>query len=372
MPVLLAAADVLVDSTVGVTSLEALTAGCRVVAFGAPPGHSRENAAALVALGLAEAPRNRRELTEALARLDGAPATATSLPPKEDPVELIVSAPLRVRARVRRRRPAVVAAAAALLALVMTGWTVASPMPYPVVARTFDLDGVTHVGSGSHEVGLIIESSPAQRPRVERLMAAAGVRASFAVDAPPLRREIRTVSAQGDRLLPALARGGAVGALHAGGRLRRVARALGLRGRFYYLRPTSGYTLADYLAGRAVGALPVSATRWDSENPPALRPGDIVVVDLRRTAGVQSLTALIRLLSRSRLRPVPLDEPVDSVSVRTTGSERASASAPPPVRSSASSSSSSRHADAGHHSWASSGASATGTNVVNAKTRGAT
>src|SRR5581483_3847847 len=47
MPEYLAAADVLVDGSLGVTCLEALRAGCRVVACCAPPGHSRDNARAL-------------------------------------------------------------------------------------------------------------------------------------------------------------------------------------------------------------------------------------------------------------------------------------------------------------------------------------
>src|SRR5581483_4890623 len=62
-PEILAAADVLVDASLGATSLEALTIGRPIVAFGAPPGHSRENGRALGALGLAETPRSKGQLT---------------------------------------------------------------------------------------------------------------------------------------------------------------------------------------------------------------------------------------------------------------------------------------------------------------------
>ena len=91
MPELLAAADVLVDSTLGVTCLEALSAGCRIVAFGAPPGHSRDNARALAALGLAELPRSSAELTECLARLaQGARGLPSALPRGDDLVAAIL------------------------------------------------------------------------------------------------------------------------------------------------------------------------------------------------------------------------------------------------------------------------------------------
>src|SRR6202042_1730120 len=43
MPDLLAAADVLVHSTGGVTCLEAMARGCPVVAYGLPVGHAKLN-----------------------------------------------------------------------------------------------------------------------------------------------------------------------------------------------------------------------------------------------------------------------------------------------------------------------------------------
>ena len=67
MPELLAAADVLVDSTVGVTCLEAMTCRRPIVAYGPSPGHSRDNARMLEALGLGRSARSPRELAAALA-----------------------------------------------------------------------------------------------------------------------------------------------------------------------------------------------------------------------------------------------------------------------------------------------------------------
>jgi processive 1,2-diacylglycerol beta-glucosyltransferase len=66
MPRLLAAADVLVHSTGGVTCLEALTAGCPLVAYGAPAGHAPLLARAMAEQKVALHATNRAELRRAL------------------------------------------------------------------------------------------------------------------------------------------------------------------------------------------------------------------------------------------------------------------------------------------------------------------
>ena len=63
---LLAAADVLVHSTGGVTCLEASVRRCPVVAYGAPPGHARHVARAMVELGEVANPRGEEDLTRVL------------------------------------------------------------------------------------------------------------------------------------------------------------------------------------------------------------------------------------------------------------------------------------------------------------------
>lgn len=79
---LLAAADVLVHTTGGVTCLEAWVAGCPAIAYGAPPGHAPRVARALAAAGIVEYARTRHELTPALARalagIDPASAAPTA------------------------------------------------------------------------------------------------------------------------------------------------------------------------------------------------------------------------------------------------------------------------------------------------------
>jgi processive 1,2-diacylglycerol beta-glucosyltransferase len=82
MAELLAAADVLVDSTVGVTCLEALACGRPIVVYGAAPGHSRDNARMLEIHGLGRSARSVPELAAALrdALAGGEPAAVPTGP----------------------------------------------------------------------------------------------------------------------------------------------------------------------------------------------------------------------------------------------------------------------------------------------------
>jgi processive 1,2-diacylglycerol beta-glucosyltransferase len=66
MPDVLAATDVLVHSTAGLTVLEALVRGARVISFGWGVGHIRLNNAAYRRFGLADVVPDARRLTEAI------------------------------------------------------------------------------------------------------------------------------------------------------------------------------------------------------------------------------------------------------------------------------------------------------------------
>lgn len=68
MAEVLAAADVLVHSTAGLTVLEALACGTRVISYGWGAGHIRMNNRAFAEHGLAEVARTPQELAGALAR----------------------------------------------------------------------------------------------------------------------------------------------------------------------------------------------------------------------------------------------------------------------------------------------------------------
>jgi processive 1,2-diacylglycerol beta-glucosyltransferase len=70
-----AAADVVVHSTAGLTVLEALISGCRVISYGWGHGHIRVNNRAFARFGLAEVAADRTELRASLGRALAAPRT---------------------------------------------------------------------------------------------------------------------------------------------------------------------------------------------------------------------------------------------------------------------------------------------------------
>ena len=88
MPEWFAAADALVHSTAGLTVLEAIMRGCRVVSYGWGIGHVRVNNEAYARFGLAEVAASRDQLPRALER-----ALATRRVPDESFVRLPGAAP---------------------------------------------------------------------------------------------------------------------------------------------------------------------------------------------------------------------------------------------------------------------------------------
>ena len=73
---LFAAADVVLHSTAGLTVLEALMRGCRVISYGWGHGHVRVNNRAFERFGLAEVVSDRSALGPALQRALAAPRPA--------------------------------------------------------------------------------------------------------------------------------------------------------------------------------------------------------------------------------------------------------------------------------------------------------
>ena len=338
MPELLAAADALVDASVGLTCLEALTSGCPIVVFGMPPGHSRVSAKAIARLDLAQLALSPAELTEALRRAVDASAPALSAAPSA--ASLIAGAQPRARQRAAAVRRRVVAAAAAVAGtLALGGWTFATPLPYPIVARAFGLTPLRAVDTQRPVVGVVVESSGAAMSVVARTLARRGAHASFALDKAPAPGLLASLRRLGDEVVPRLAPEKPTRLLSARRRLSQEARALRLKGGFYYLAP-AGFTLADYVAARSVGGHPVAgAVRFGTGQPLApdddLRPGAIVVVtiDSSSASAVVTVDRLAALLQYLGLRPVPLSSLVSSTRrTAETAGERPSAAAAPITR----------------------------------------
>jgi len=89
---LLAAADVLVHSTGGVTCLEALARDCPIIAYGAPAGHAPLVARTMAAIGLAEAADSEQELVHELRRALEQGKNGSRLRPLPAAAEILLSA----------------------------------------------------------------------------------------------------------------------------------------------------------------------------------------------------------------------------------------------------------------------------------------
>jgi hypothetical protein len=332
MPELLSATDVLVDATVGLTCLEALTCGCRVVVYGAPPGHFRDNARKMVRFGLAETARTPDALATTLEHLLArAPESRARFASFPTAASTIAAAGPRTRRLPGWRRRLVPALTGVVATLSFGGFTFASALPYPIIARTFGLRQLTAVETPMPEVGLVVEAPEQQVDALASRVARAHLRASFALPPTPSRRTVALLVARGDEVLPRLEGEKPTNLLTARRRLSREAHRLRLGGHFYYLAPHPGFTLAEYVAARSVGGTPVDgAIRVASVQAigpdDELRAGAIVVVDAGGDvrASVAMLDRVIVFLRLRHLRPVPLVGLLASASTAATARARVS------------------------------------------------
>jgi processive 1,2-diacylglycerol beta-glucosyltransferase len=376
---LMAAADAVVHSTAGVTCLEALVRGKPIIAFGSPAGHARWNAKAIAALGMGDDCRTSRQLTEALrVAVSQSSVAIRRLKAQRSAAPLIVGARARNGRPVfrRRRQARRIALGLAVTTLVLAGWTFASAAPYPLVSRMLHLRPMTTAPVGPAEVALVIEAPQQLVPALLAELRAKGSRASFALSSDPGRTLLRRISAFGDTTLPALPAKALPHWISAGRALRHRADGLGLGKSFHYLVPQKGFSLGEYVVARTVGGRPLSpAVRFEAgEAIPAKTPQarEVVVVTVGDSSLSDSLSVLDRalaVLSRSSLSAVPFP---DSSRTAPTAGEVANTDAPPTISRRDAPSAIRSQGSPLQVSPARTGARATGTRVVSAKTIGAT
>lgn len=99
MVTLLAAADVLIHSTAGLTVLEALMCDCRVISYGWERGHIAINNRAYERLGMVSVARNRPQLAHALIHALAAPPVGPHAPELPAAADLVLSLAAREPAR---------------------------------------------------------------------------------------------------------------------------------------------------------------------------------------------------------------------------------------------------------------------------------
>jgi len=299
---LLAAADVLVHSTGGVTCLEALARGCPIVAYGAPPGHAPLLAQEMAALGLVAHARSAAELRAAL--LPSARKPACSHAEDVDAASLVLAVAPRVSVRLRARLLRTAATAAALAVMLFALF--ASDATYPVVAEALALPESTSLSSAGHAVALVVRGQRRELLALVPIARRNHLRASVAASAPLTAEDVATLRGAGLDPIPELRAGGIAASVEARGQLQNQVARYRLRGRFYYLAPREGFTITDYLLARELGGTPIQAGRTLSSNRSnlgSLHPGEVVVatLDTNHGHGGADLVAAIRRLQRSGL-----------------------------------------------------------------------
>jgi len=346
MPEILAAADVLVHSTGGVTCLEAKAAGTPVVSYGLPVGHARLNTRAMASLDLLRLANDTDELrthvqasfADASPVRDGArdaPTADGTDAGHPAAVDVVLQAPRRVQPIPRwRLRAAAIATQFTLLAL-LGSWMMSTDEVTAVADKLLHVHELVHVTTSQPDVGVIVHAPTGDIASVARTLASKGIHVSFADDSGvPSRERIVTLRRLSDQLLPEISGGPLFHWVRTRGVLRSQAHALGLGHRFYFLRPLGGLSVGQMVLARTDGAIPVkgrlqlSATGALPQRP--MRAGDVLVVELDgSSASVRGLERIVAWLGSSGLGAEPLSWLIGSPSInaRSTG-ERASSAAP--------------------------------------------
>ncbi|HEX3518302.1 MAG TPA: glycosyltransferase, partial [Solirubrobacteraceae bacterium] len=210
MPNLLAAADVLVHSTGGVTCLEAKAAGTPVVSYGLPVGHARLNTRAMAALDLLRLANDTDELREhvraSFAAGEAAPTgeapdvSALAGPAASD---VVLKAPRRVNPIPLWKLRMAAFATQLVLLLGVGSWMMSTDEVSTVAAKVLDVDTLVHVNTSQSDVGVIVHAPSNDIPAIADELAAKGIHVTLADDAgvPSLQR-VQSIHALGDQLLP--------------------------------------------------------------------------------------------------------------------------------------------------------------------------
>ncbi|HEX3510052.1 MAG TPA: glycosyltransferase [Solirubrobacteraceae bacterium] len=343
MPEILAAADVLVHSTGGVTCLEAKAAGTPVVSYGLPVGHARLNTRAMAALELVRLANDTGELrahvqaTFAERDAERAAAAQDAVGGEPAAVDVVLSAPQRVRALPRWRLRAVAFATQAALSLGLGVWTMSTDEVTALAAKVLDVHPLSHVVTHQRDVGLIIHAPARVGERLAPQLARLGIHVTFTDDAGvPSRPRISRYNALGDELLPEVPGSTLFHWMRTRATLRSQARALGLRHGFYYLEPRGGLSVGQLVLARTAdatpvkGALRISATARLPQR--RMRAGDVVVVELSGSpSSLRGLDRIVSWLSSGGLGVEPLSLLTDSAAVSASRSGDLASSAAPAI-----------------------------------------
>ncbi|MGI8712586.1 MAG: MGDG synthase family glycosyltransferase, partial [Solirubrobacteraceae bacterium] len=304
----LAAADVLVHSSAGLTVLEAIIRGCPVVSYGFGYGHVRATNAALERFQLAQVAVHERDLQPAIAHaLEHQPEPDGRFARRPPTAALIMSDERRARSVPRWRLRTLHAATATLAAAVVAVWALSTGTSYSLVSHFAHIRPVTEVTTARPEVGVLIDAPGGEIMALASDLSNYGIHASFAVTSTASPQATSVASFQ-DQALPRLPRGGLFPWLSTNGQVHHAVGAT-FHGR-HFLYASSGPSIGQWLSAHHDGGrLVAGAIRLDDADDSlgSLRPGEVVEVNVASAAQLQVVLAkLASGLARSHLDGVPI------------------------------------------------------------------
>jgi UDP-glucose 4-epimerase len=306
----LAAADVLVHSSAGLTVLEAIIRGCPVVSYGFGYGHVRASNAAMERFKLAQVARRESDLKPAIARaLEQRPEPDDSFARQPPTASLIMSDERRICPvpawRLRTARAATTLVVAAAVAV----WALSTGTSYSLVSHFAHIRPVTAVATDRAEVGVIVDAPGSQIAALASDLSGHGIRASFAVDNTG-SVQASSVTSFNDQALPRLPQEGLVRWLSTRGQLDRLVGMTG--GRHHFLYATSGPSIGQWLfAHHAGGRLVAGAVQLHDADDTLgdLRPGEVVELRVSSEQQLQQvLGKLVLGLHEGHLAAVPVGQ----------------------------------------------------------------
>jgi len=320
---ILAASDVLIHSSVGLTVLEAIVRGCPVISYGFGYGHVRVSNHALERFKLAQVATSADELGPAIERaLTERPEPDSSFAARPTSAAMILNSTRRIvplpRWRVRTVRAATraVASAGAVLAVFLTS------VAYGLVSDFGGPGPLTAVTTKAPKVGVMIDASAGSRAvAIARGISRKDIRVTFALPKASTAAVERLID-YGDDPLPVLNDSGLFGWIGTKGKLHRLEHELQLAqlqhhygwGR-HFLYASSGPSFAQVLLGDSTGgklvAGKVKITKVGQRLPHSFVKGEIIEIKITNpVAARRELFELVQALHRLHLAPAPVGQVV--------------------------------------------------------------
>ena len=304
----LAAADVLVHSSAGLTVLEAIIRGCPVVSYGFGYGHVRASNAALERFKLAQVAHDKHELRPKIEHaLELHPEPDGRFARRPPTAALILSDTRRVIPLPAWRVRTVRAATATIAAVALAGWTLTTGASYSLVSDFAHIRPVTAVPTARAQVGVLVDTPVSQIPAVASLLSRYGIHASFSVATTSSPVE-ESVFDDGDQPMPRLPNSGLVRWLGARHELHQLTGPLGDTHHFLYA--SSGPSLGQWLVAHGAGGLLVAgAVRLQDSDDSlgSLHPGEVVEFSVGSAGQLATLIGkLVDGLHEDHLAAVPV------------------------------------------------------------------